>query len=122
MVRCRKNKSKNLVIFNIEKKKKADIRLYAKVIPDASSVSLGSFMKSHISPSAKITTDLWTGYSPLEQDFKNLVRIPSGKKGRNANKIFKILRSEEHTSELQSRGHLVCRLLLEKKKTPKEHN
>src|SRR5690625_6396991 len=25
-------------------------------------------------------------------------------------------RSEEHTSELQSRGHLVCRLLLEKKK------
>src|SRR5690625_6980196 len=28
-------------------------------------------------------------------------------------------RSEEHTSELQSRGHLVCRLLLEKKKTIK---
>src|SRR5690625_816623 len=27
-------------------------------------------------------------------------------------------RSEEHTSELQSRGHLVCRLLLEKKKSP----
>src|SRR3989442_8800371 len=27
-------------------------------------------------------------------------------------------RSEEHTSELQSRPHLVCRLLLEKKKTP----
>src|SRR5690625_6722343 len=43
------------------------------------------------------------------------------------------IRSEEHTSELQSRGHLVCRLLLEKKKkkkmnkqakrhTIKEHN
>src|SRR5690625_6426464 len=29
-----------------------------------------------------------------------------------------LLRSEEHTSELQSRGHLVCRLLLEKKKKP----
>src|SRR5439155_25427460 len=27
-----------------------------------------------------------------------------------------VFRSEEHTSELQSRGHLVCRLLLEKKK------
>src|SRR5215510_238815 len=27
-----------------------------------------------------------------------------------------VSRSEEHTSELQSRGHLVCRLLLEKKK------
>src|SRR5690625_5800184 len=29
-------------------------------------------------------------------------------------------RSEEHTSELQSRGHLVCRLLLEKKKKEDE--
>src|SRR2546429_7242878 len=29
-----------------------------------------------------------------------------------------LLRSEEHTSELQSRLHLVCRLLLEKKKHP----
>src|SRR2546422_2981294 len=31
-------------------------------------------------------------------------------------------RSEEHTSELQSRLHLVCRLLLEKKKKHKNHN
>src|SRR5690625_5947341 len=31
-------------------------------------------------------------------------------------RITTIARSEEHTSELQSRGHLVCRLLLEKKK------
>src|SRR5439155_26289846 len=30
-------------------------------------------------------------------------------------------RSEEHTSELQSRGHLVCRLLLEKKKKKKTY-
>src|SRR2546422_6753509 len=30
-------------------------------------------------------------------------------------------RSEEHTSELQSRLHLVCRLLLEKKKTPERN-
>src|SRR5207253_7270411 len=30
-------------------------------------------------------------------------------------------RSEEHTSELQSRGHLVCRLLLEKKKKKKNN-
>src|SRR5690625_5464673 len=29
-------------------------------------------------------------------------------------------RSEEHTSELQSRGHLVCRLLLEKKKKQRQ--
>src|SRR5207253_9341776 len=32
-----------------------------------------------------------------------------------------VLRSEEHTSELQSRGHLVCRLLLEKKKKKNQY-
>src|SRR2546422_8165821 len=32
----------------------------------------------------------------------------------------RVLRSEEHTSELQSRLHLVCRLLLEKKKNKNE--
>src|SRR5690625_5964196 len=31
-----------------------------------------------------------------------------------------VVRSEEHTSELQSRGHLVCRLLLEKKEAADE--
>src|SRR5439155_26071591 len=35
---------------------------------------------------------------------------------RRARRIAMPYRSEEHTSELQSRGHLVCRLLLEKKK------
>src|SRR2546429_3629557 len=34
----------------------------------------------------------------------------------------RIARSEEHTSELQSRLHLVCRLLLEKKKKKKNSN
>src|SRR5687768_17728239 len=33
---------------------------------------------------------------------------------------LRTLRSEEHTSELQSRLHLVCRLLLEKKKQKKQ--
>src|SRR5256884_803176 len=34
------------------------------------------------------------------------------------NSCQRLARSEEHTSELQSRLHLVCRLLLEKKKPP----
>src|SRR3712207_8330171 len=39
--------------------------------------------------------------------------------GIDANLVaFWAVRSEEHTSELQSRQYLVCRLLLEKKKTP----
>src|SRR5690625_3243587 len=39
--------------------------------------------------------------------------------GNNKNRKELEFRSEEHTSELQSRGHLVCRLLLEKKKNKK---
>src|SRR3712207_8990473 len=37
---------------------------------------------------------------------------PAGPRGRRRRRV----RSEEHTSELQSRQYLVCRLLLEKKK------
>src|SRR5687768_17818097 len=36
--------------------------------------------------------------------------------GREDEDLTALVRSEEHTSELQSRLHLVCRLLLEKKK------
>src|SRR3989442_10021731 len=42
-------------------------------------------------------------------------RSPKGE-GLHAGGTRKQARSEEHTSELQSRPHLVCRLLLEKKK------
>src|SRR2546422_1209542 len=37
-------------------------------------------------------------------------------RGRHPRQGCRVVRSEEHTSELQSRLHLVCRLLLEKKK------
>src|SRR2546422_3266008 len=47
-----------------------------------------------------------------KDDVKFLVRWESSR----------TLRSEEHTSELQSRLHLVCRLLLEKKKKKKRDN
>src|SRR5690554_2127737 len=47
--------------------------------------------------------------SKLSQCILILIELSFGKKGN-------IVRSEEHTSELQSRPHLVCRLLLEKKK------
>src|SRR5690554_7357427 len=40
--------------------------------------------------------------------------------GRKDQQARDVIRSEEHTSELQSRPHLVCRLLLEKKK--KKHS
>src|SRR2546422_3082852 len=46
----------------------------------------------------------------VPQEYFAEFRQPFGKVGED-------FRSEEHTSELQSRLHLVCRLLLEKKKT-----
>src|SRR5437870_11423696 len=45
-------------------------------------------------------------------------------RGRRSNETAcreRPFRSEEHTSELQSRGHLVCRLLLEKKKNKHQY-
>src|SRR5438445_4751731 len=39
---------------------------------------------------------------------------------RSTSSIRRVTRSEEHTSELQSRQYLVCRLLLEKKKKKKK--
>ena len=44
--------------------------------------------------------------------------FPSGYKYVGEYKVGKMWRSEEHTSELQSRTNLVCRLLLEKKNYP----
>src|SRR2546422_6791734 len=45
---------------------------------------------------------------------------PSAGRARSTCRRANTARSEEHTSELQSRLHLVCRLLLEKKKKKKK--
>src|SRR5207302_5233710 len=47
------------------------------------------------------------------------IRLRDGFSGLRSSAAPVQPRSEEHTSELQSRGHLVCRLLLEKKKSTK---
>src|SRR2546430_3933531 len=51
-----------------------------------------------------------------------VLRVPLGQKlfsalGDVVKQILSFSRSEEHTSELQSQSNLVCRLLLEKKKS-----
>src|SRR5687768_18095284 len=51
------------------------------------------------------------------RDRRAVERAPAAMKGRDREQRG---RSEEHTSELQSRLHLVCRLLLEKKKKKKK--
>src|SRR5687768_17800913 len=53
---------------------------------------------------------------PAGRDLVPGARIPAGAEGQAGRGPGHRLRSEEHTSELQSRLHLVCRLLLEKKK------
>src|SRR5205809_6194300 len=55
----------------------------------------------------------------LRQSVRDPLRRDRGGRRRDRSEICRDapgLRSEEHTSELQSRLHLVCRLLLEKKK------
>src|SRR5690625_6357898 len=49
--------------------------------------------------------------------FPSWLEVPSAPDPQQALARTTGERSEEHTSELQSRGHLVCRLLLEKKKS-----
>src|SRR2546422_7505873 len=56
----------------------------------------------------------FSGRDPLDHRLVRAPRPPVRSRGRGLPD-----RSEEHTSELQSRLHLVCRLLLEKKKKKK---
>src|SRR3712207_7487188 len=55
--------------------------------------------------------------APLGPAGRRRDRHPAGRRGRARQRLGGV-RSEEHTSELQSRQYLVCRLLLEKNKTP----
>src|SRR5690554_7455458 len=83
---------------------------------------------------AQIQDGLWGGQDRLKNDFNRyfaVFRQASGNDLRVFRHLFQgflpvkmlasgnkpnfFFRSEEHTSELQSRPHLVCRLLLEKK-------
>src|SRR5258707_5652048 len=64
-------------------------------------------------------TTLFRSCTPLA-DFSSSYeprRKPLESSARERSPLATDLRSEEHTSELQSRQYLVCRLLLEKKKT-----
>src|SRR5690348_18089808 len=61
--------------------------------------------------------------SPRQDPPRDLSRAPARHVARNVLLGIGavVLRSEEHTSELQSPVHLVCRLLLEKKKKQKKY-
>ena len=59
--------------------------------------------------------DLATVYSTVEEEYLALTTA-AGVHDASYTGRLRAIRSEEHTSELQSRTNLVCRLLLEKKK------
>src|SRR3712207_8213138 len=61
----------------------------------------------------------WVGYHPFAGPVPDLDRVERGAAAMS--EAFPDLRSEEHTSELQSRQYLVCRLLLAKNKPEREH-
>src|SRR2546422_1170339 len=60
-------------------------------------------------------------YTTLFRSERDPVVVPERRARDLAARLVTRPRSEEHTSELQSRLHLVCRLLLEKKKKRKAH-
>src|SRR3712207_7040519 len=72
-----------------------------------------------IIPGCGLTTDVFVGYhNESEEDYRQTLSLVE-EVGFDSAFMFKYSerpgRSEEHTSELQSRQYLVCRLLLEKK-------
>src|SRR5690625_5425776 len=83
----------------------ASVGIGAPPVPQAEAAAE---RRSRGSPPASVKRIIWAvlGYTEL-----TTMSGPSRVTGRTEGPA----RSEEHTSELQSRGHLVCRLLLEKK-------
>src|SRR3712207_7312213 len=68
-----------------------------------------------------IATTVWLGFLGFLDDYiKIFKKNKDGLKGKYKI-VGQVTRSEEHTSELQSRQYLVCRLLLEKKKNTLTH-
>src|SRR3712207_9476151 len=78
----------------------ATTEIYTLSLHDALPISLTAAPASSVESNA--ASRVWTTSGRLTIRSVTFVAIPS--------------RSEEHTSELQSRQYLVCRLLLEKKK------
>src|SRR5690625_2741175 len=74
-----------------------------------------------ISFDANIRHSLWINDEQIKQEIIPMLYETDIVKLSEQKMYLLTSRSEEHTSELQSRGHLVCRLLLEKKKNKKKN-
>ena len=94
-------------MFANERKGKGVSRVYGRVVANAGHVEQRGFMKDSIESDAQVKTDVWTGYKPLAKGFKNVVKVPSGKKGENFPDLHRVimgfkgwLRGMHHHAEL----------------------
>lgn len=74
---------KKIMVVAIERKGKGVSRMYGRVVEKADRKSLKKFMSENIDKDAEVRTDGWTGYLGLEEEFPNLKREKSEKKGMN---------------------------------------
>src|SRR3712207_8328521 len=91
----------------------ATTEIYTLSLHDALPI-LGTDAPRAATPTGTLTTDIFASRSAW---CDTLHSLPSARRWCVPTTSMSTFRSEEHTSELQSRQYLVCRLLLEKKKT-----
>src|SRR3712207_7079143 len=78
-----------------------------RLVPTTRAVSAGKYKL--LPPSAPVLLDLW---------LRDTYCLSNHRRGSDL-ALFPPIRSEEHTSELQSRQYLVCRLLLDTTTSPR---
>ncbi|MEO0551879.1 MAG: IS1595 family transposase [Bacteroidota bacterium] len=92
------------VVLAVEDREGKSGRAYAKVIEDYSTASLKPIFDQHIATNAQVTTDGWSGYKPMKNEYVALRQIPSNK-GRN----FKMLHIQIRNFKNWLRGvHSYC--------------
>jgi len=82
--------NKEKVVVAIEKQGDQGVkRMYALRISNFSSVELSRIFSKHISQEAEINTDLWSGYKPLQKDYK--ITQQKSKPGENFNLMHRCI-------------------------------
>src|SRR3712207_8969506 len=97
----------------------SEIMEQTPAIPD--NCQWGVFLRNHDELTLEMVTDEERDYMWGEYAKDPRMKANIGIRRRLAPLLDNDIRSEEHTSELQSRQYLVCRLLLEKKKKTKHY-
>src|SRR5204863_8193779 len=90
----------------------------ATATADIHTLSLHDALPISIRPTLLDCIETWIGTCDWRFGCPAAVRVTAVSPALAVNRTSSRRRSEEHTSELQSRRDLVCRLLLEKKKVP----